>query len=177
MLDPTCPDFLTTRRQLINDGNIHFTKGSNGQSPRNGGCRHHQDIRILPFFTKNPPLIDPKTVLLICNHQPQMVILDPLLNQGMGPNDHIHLSQLNSSQSRPPNCHLHPTGQQGNGKLWKKLTQTFIMLFRQNLRWYHQSRLITCCMGCIHGQASNNRLPRPNIPLQKAIHVTRRGHI
>ena len=116
-------------------------------------------------------------MLLISNNQPQMVILDPLLNQGMGPNDHIHLSQLNSSQGRPPNCHLHPTGQQGNRKLWKKLTQTFIMLFCQNLRWYHQSRLITCCMGCIHGQASNNRLPRPNIPLQKAIHVTRRGHI
>ena len=137
MPNPTGPDFLTTRRQLINDGNIHFTKGSNGQGSRNGGCRHHQDIRILPFFAKNPPLFDPKTMLLISNNQPQMVILDPLLNQGMGPNDHIHLSQLNSSQGRPPNCNLHASRQQGNGKLRKKLTQTLIMLFHQNLRWYH----------------------------------------
>ena len=51
------------------------------------------------------------------------------------------------------------------------------MLFSQNFCRNHQSRLIACRMGGIHGQTSHHGLTTTNISLQEAVHVGRRLQI
>ena len=51
------------------------------------------------------------------------------------------------------------------------------MLLSQDFCRNHQSRLVTCRIGGIHGQASHHGLTTTNISLQETVHVARRLQI
>ena len=69
-----------------------------GQGARDGGCTHHQHVRflhafagggVLGFAPQGQALLDPKTVLLIDDGQPQTMKMHIVLDDRMGA-DHQH---------------------------------------------------------------------------------------
>ena len=95
----------------------------------------------------------------------------------MGADHYIYLPRLYSSQSLSAFRSFHTTSQEGQIQFRKELSQAIQMLLSQDFCRNHQSRLVTCRIGGIHGQTSHNGLTTTNISLQKTVHMGRRLQI
>ena len=69
MFNPTRDNRFSTFWHLVNKGHIHISKSCDSQGTWNWSCRHHEDIRIVSFFSQDAPLTYTKAVLLINNNQ------------------------------------------------------------------------------------------------------------
>ena len=81
-------NFLPSRRQFINDGNIQIPINQQGKGTGNGCGRHDQQMNIFAFFCQAGTLIDTKPVLLI--HHRNRKVMEPYLltEQCMGADCH-----------------------------------------------------------------------------------------
>ena len=131
--------------KLVDDRDIQISIKDNSQGPRNGRSAHHQHMRIFSLSGEKLPLSYPEPMLLIGNHQSQIVILHFFLDQSVGADDQIGLvgADLLISLAFFPGCH--GAGNQHSPDfhvpLGKQLIDRFKMLPGQDLRGSHESPL------------------------------------
>ena len=118
------------------------------------------------------PLFHPKTVLLIRDHKPKILIYDLFLDQCMSSDDNICFSGRN--------FFINPAflpGSGGSGKkdrmaggyslLTHQICESFKMLICKNLRGNHKRSLITVFHSQDHSQKGKDGLSASNISLNK----------
>ncbi len=79
---------LTTRRKLIDYGDIQIAVQDQRQRPRNRRGGHNQHVRSLTvcaaLFLQQGTLLNTESVLFVCYHQSKLLIGHIFANQRMG---------------------------------------------------------------------------------------------
>ena len=70
-------------RQLVDDGNIEVGEKAHGQRTRNGGGGHHQLVYVAAFVFQGEALRHAEAVLLVHNHQAEVLEGYVVLKQGV----------------------------------------------------------------------------------------------
>ena len=84
--------------QSVDGGHIQIGVIAHGQSARNGGGRHHQQMGLLAlaaragFVAQGQPLRHAKAVLLVNDGQPQLLKLHVVLNHRVGAHHQMGLA-------------------------------------------------------------------------------------
>jgi len=129
---------------------------------------------FLALAAQSLPLSDSETVLLICNHQPQSVIMNLFLNQRMGSHNNICLVRSNFFIGSPFFLCCHGASHKDccffNVIGLKKPGNGFKMLSCQNLRRSHQSALKTITGRLEQGQHCDNGFSGAHISLNQTVH-------
>ena len=164
--------WLTVLRHFIKQGELHVAVVSNGQCPRNGRCCHGEDVRVVTFAEKLPPLKNAKPLLFIYNYQPKILKGHFILDDGVSTHHHIHPPLLNGSKNLFSLRRFLFAYQQGCGHPdgIEMRFEDVIMLMCKDLRRRHD-----CYLGavtCSHSRSKNrnNGFARSHIALQKPIH-------
>ena len=99
------------RRQFVQNGHFQITVHQQRQRSGNGGCGHDQQMRVVALSGQGCPLAYAEAVLLVGDHQSQVIEHRGLGQQGMGTHRQIHLAGGNSFPDLPLLPDPHGTGQ------------------------------------------------------------------
>ena len=174
LIDHSVPDRQTVRRLLPDQAHLHIRIDEHREGPRDRGRRHHERMRPLPLFRQLLPLIHAEAVLLIRDHQRELVIHDLLLKQGMGANDEVRIVDGDALIERLPLLRRHRARHKHRSKregiLLDHRLHLRIVLLRENLRRRHQGRLVTAQRRFQHREEGDDGLSGADITLHEAVH-------
>ena len=162
-------------RKLIDHRNIQISVNNNCQSSGNGCRTHNQYIGRISHGCQSLSLFHPKSVLFICDHQCQLVILDLFLDQSMGSNYNICLFGCNLCIFFPflPGCVRSGKKQRMaeiNSLFLQKLFHSLKMLSGKHLCRRHQHRLVAIFRSHDHSQKSQDCFAASHISLHQPGH-------
>ena len=101
--------------QFVDDGHIQIPIDDQGQRPGNGGGGQHQHVGVLRLLPQRRPLGHTEAVLLVGDHQSQMLILHICRQQGVGADAQSDGTVRQSFQDGAALLGAGGTGQQGAG--------------------------------------------------------------
>ena len=170
---------LPSGRQFVDDGHIQIPVDDQGQRSGNGGGGQHQHVGVLRLLPQRRPLGHTEAVLLIGDHQSQMLILHICRQQGVGADAQSDGTVRQSFQDGAALLGAGGTGQQGTGNAepLKQWGQVFIVLPCQNFRGGHQRRLPPGLGGKPHAGGGHHGLAAAYITLTQPVHGLGRSHI
>ena len=120
-------------------------------------------------------------MLLIRDHERELVIDDLLLEQGMGADDEIRIVGGDACIERFPLLRRHRTGHEHRSKRERMLLDHRLhlrkMLLRENLRRRHQCRLVAAERRLQHREKGDDGLSGADISLHEAVHHEARPEI
>ena len=113
-------------------------------------------------------------MLLIRDHERELIIDDLLLKQGMGADDEVRIVGGDARIERFPLLRRHRPRHEHRSK-WERMLLDHrlhlrIVLLRENLRRRHHTSLAMVIDRQQHGEQSDQSLPASHISLQKAVH-------
>ena len=158
--------------QFINDRNIQIAVHQQRQCPRNWRCRHHQQVGIFSLGRQAASLGNAEAVLLVGNHQSQILERGGIRQQRMGADRQSDFAGCNPLAHNAFFFDCHGAGQKSDRDAhgFKQTTQGLMVLLCQNLRRCHQRRL-TAIDGCkIRGCRRHHGLAAAHIALHQPVH-------
>ena len=81
-------NFLSSRRELVDNRNVQIAVNQQCQRARNRGCRHDEQVNIFTFFCQGGALVYTKPVLLIDNRKRQITKLHVFTEDGVRADNH-----------------------------------------------------------------------------------------
>ena len=173
-------DRPATRRQLVDHRDVEIAVERHGERSRNGRGGHHQHVGRLLVLGPHPrPLLDAETVLLVDDDQPQIREAHPILDQRMSPHQQLHLARSDPLECSAAFAGLRCTREDRHPhrESVEQARKRGMMLPRQNLGGRHHAGLKTVIDGQQHRQQCHERLARPHVALQQAVHLVARHRI
>ena len=156
-------DRRTARRQLVNGGGVQIGVGGHRQGSRNRRGGHDQLVRmealLQPFFPQRQALMHAKAVLFVDDHQREAVKLHLLLEDGMGADNHLHLTASDGVLLRKTRFALLFSGKPAhlNAQRGEPGAEVIRVLLCQQFRRRHQRHLLAVGNGAQGCQGSNQR--------------------
>ncbi len=120
-----------------------------------------------------------EAMLLVHHGHPQVVEADTVLDEGVRPHHHVHLSPRQSFQHGPAlSAGLTPLQQADSHPMGcQLLRQSQEVLIGQHLRGRHQRRLSPLLHRAEHAVGGHHGLARPHVAVQKAPHGHRSDQV
>ena len=165
-------DGLSLCRSGPNHGKIHISVHCGLKRPRNRRCGHDQHVRNSGFLHQQTPLIHTKSMLLVGNHQFQVLKNHILLDDGMRSHHHIGRALLNFLKHPLLLRCTQSANEQNtaNPQRLKILRQLLMMLPRQNLCGRHERTLSAGRRHPVQRRLRHRRLTAAHISLNQPIH-------
>ncbi|OPZ97091.1 MAG: hypothetical protein BWY71_01725 [Planctomycetes bacterium ADurb.Bin412] len=170
------PPVQRRRRQR---GNIPQPQQRHVQRPRDRRGRHRQQIHRRPHPLQPLLVLHPEPLLLIDNHQPQILKPHIPTQNPVRPDQHIHLPAGRPVENLPGL----PAGLEPADRLHRKriirqpLRKRAVMLFRQHRRRHQHSNLFAIFHRLEHRPDRQLRLAVPHIPAQQPVHRAAQLHV
>ena len=173
------PHGRPARRELVEHAQVQLAVEGQGQGPGDGRGRHDEDVRCGIPLRQRHPLPHAETVLLVHDHQPEAVEGHPLLDQGMRPHDQGSPARGQRRQGVPALRRPEPPRQERDFQPQglHEAAESPGMLLRQDLRGSHEDGLPPSLRRQEHGEEGHERLARPHVPLEHAVHPPTGGHV
>ena len=96
-------DGLAARGQLVDDRYVEVAVERHGQRARNGRGGHHQHMGRTPVLGPEPgALLDAEAMLLVDDHEAEVVELHAVFDQRMGADQNLHLARRDAQKRLAP---------------------------------------------------------------------------
>ncbi len=160
------------RRQLVQYRDIQIAKQQEPQRARNGGCAHHQKMRMIGLGRKLPALAHAKAVLLVCNGEAKPRKAHALAQHRMRTHHQLRLACLDSAQHLFFCLALYAARKQRRTDAQRRQqpAKRFGVLRGQNLGGRHQYALVSVLRGGVYARGGHQCFAAAHISLQKAVH-------
>ena len=170
---------MTPRRHAANRRYIQIAVHRERHRPRNRRRRHDESVRRRPLRFQSFPLPHPETMLLVCNHQPQMREDHGIFDQSVRPDQKRQFARRQILQNLRPLRPFRRARQNAhaNRHIFIKFAKRLIMLPRQDLRRHHERGLETVFRHLCNRQRRHRRLPAADVPLDEPLHRRKPLHI
>ena len=168
------PNRLATGGQLIDDADIEVSVHGHAECARDGGGRHHEDVRRdLRLGPKPGPLGHAKPVLFVDDHQSEPAEHHLGFQHRMRANQQMNGPIGEAFEDGHPVGLLDRAGEQfhANGQVSEHLPETGEVLLGQDFRRGHDARLTAIVHGQQGGQQGHHGFAAAHIPLQETVHV------
>ena len=175
-------DGLAAGRQFVDDGYVKVAVNRHSQCARNGGGRHHEDVGwggavLLP---QGRALLHAKAVLLVHDGQSEIPKLHLRLDEGVCAHEDVHLACGGVGQDGAAGLALDVTREEFDADArhaFEEFAKRDEVLLGQYLGGRHQHSLIPIVDGDEAGEEGHQRLARPHIALQQAVHLQSALHV
>ena len=157
-------------------GDVHLAPLGQQQGAGDGRGGHHQHVGQLALAAEQQALVDAEAVLLVDHRQRQVVILDGVLEQRVGADDHADGAVLQGAQEVGAGAALHAAGQDRH-RLGRQARQGAMVLLGQHLGGGHQGGLLAGLHRAQHRQQGDHGLAGADIALQQAEHAAVGGQV
>ena len=159
------------------DGDVPV-KGED-QGARDGGRGHHQDVGMRALVGEGEALIDAEAVLLVDHGKPEILKLDVVLKQRVGPDHRPDFPGLQAFEDGLSGLAVLPPGQdrQGYAGGAEKRVEPVRMLADQHVGGRHEGGLGAALDDLQHADRGDHRLAAADIALQEPEHPYGLGEI
>ena len=168
-------DRLASRRRVANDRDVEIAVQGQRERARNRRRRHHQHVRPQALRPERRPLQHAEPMLLVDDHQTELLEPDVALDQRVGPDHEVQRARLDFRQLRLARGGAGGAGQQRDAKP-RRLQQprdVHEMLLRQDLGRRHERHLQAVLHRDQRRQQRDDRLARADVALQQPVHRMR----
>ena len=141
---------------------------------------HDKNVwRVVAFRPQFGALRHSEAVLLVDDRESEPLELHVFFDDGMCSHQQMDAAIYESLHDRLSPLSFHDTGQQfrPHRHVAQQFADGLQVLFGKNLSWRHDTRLIAVVERDEHGHERHERLSRPHVALQQAVHLLSASHV